>query len=241
MLQQFSLDWKLYRKSSVFTLLCGVIGYLFGVLLLLLILFLDESTTSSFSLGTLFGAMLTCAVSVFFQMRTYYEESMLALSMGRRRIDFIFSFFLRHGIVLLGIYLLLLLGNAGEKLLYARLFPDKGFDPIMHFLYNVPLMLAIIVGLDLLSILLGLLLCLFGQKYRIVILAIWIVLCNIPNLISRASHTDAGQRILTTLAGMPTATWYFLGLVAFLSAIIAIVRLAKKTICPLKMCHSEAF
>lgn len=228
MLQQFLLDWKLYRKTPFFMLLAVVIGYVFGTLLLILILFLDDTTTSAFSLGAIFGAMLTCALSTLLQMRFYYEESMLALSMGRRRIDFIVSFFLRYGLTLLGCYLLLLLGNAGEKVLYSYLFPDKGFDPITNFLYNVPLMLAILVGLDLISILLGLLLCHFGQKYRTIVFVLWIVLCNLPNLLSRASHTNAGTHILTTLASLPANVWYFVGLAAFLTVPIAILRLAKK-------------
>ena len=157
MLQQFKLDWKLYRKSF-FSLQLALPGaFLLGFILVIIIMFTDEDPGSWFCMGTLIAGIALCFISLIAYAFSYYQEFQLALSMGRTRMAFLGAYTLRLLLhfalgyaIILGLYQI-------ELAVYPVLFPQYDNEVAFTFLTNwkvvvpLPLSFMIFAGTSVLS------------------------------------------------------------------------------------------
>ena len=124
MFQQFLKDIRLHKSGffSVFGIMAG--SFLFGMVMVFIIMNVDDDPGSWFCMGTLIAALVLVAIGLFLAAFSYAQEFMLALSMGRTRKTFMVSYYLRHTLQLVGGWVLLLGLHQVELQLYPLLFPQ---------------------------------------------------------------------------------------------------------------------
>lgn len=202
MLTQFKLDWKLNRNSFLLTLLFYPIMFLFGIGFLALILWLDDEPTGWFPMGTITDILIPVITS-FVGGMLYPQSFNLALSMGRTRKDFMFSYALRQLAWLVCGYILILILNRIEMTVLPALLGGYGEEDMsMGFLTDWQIIVPVIAALVLLHMFIGSLYCRFGKGVGLVLYVVWMAACiGLPRLL----HEDSP--FLAFVLAVPTAGW----------------------------------
>lgn len=203
--RNFSLSWDVF----LFNLLSILGAFLFGVLLVVLIVRLGGET-SWFSLGTVIamGAMLMFTVIV--GLTSYSVEFRICLSMGGTRRGFLMYYALRQVFTLALSYVLIRLLYIGECVLYGVIFPGLTNEAPFTFLSSI-WCLPVLAGLGLLSMFLGALRAKFGNKGMAAFWLLWIFCCLIlPRMFDRDDTSALGLAagaVLTAILTVPPAAW----------------------------------
>ena len=224
------------RLSGSFfgNLLLIVLGFLFGEILLFLIMFLEDDPGSWFCMGTVIALVMLLVTTVLFYGVGYTGAFSLALSMNCTRRRFILDYsgkILAHLVLgyllVLGLYLLeLLIGHAA--------FPDYPLEQELSFLTDWRFVLAGIAGMLLSALFVGAMFGRFGRKAGLIVYLVWMFCCFVVPKIFTAEPGGEGvfdQAALLTqsaLLRMPMAGWLTLGAIAAVSMLATVVVMARK-------------
>lgn len=224
------------RLSGSFfgNLLLIVLGFLFGEILLFLIMFLEDDPGSWFCMGTVIALVMLLVTTVLFYGVGYTGAFSLALSMNCTRRQFLLDYsgkILAHLVLgyllVLGLYLLeLLIGHAA--------FSDYPLEQELSFLTNWRVVLAGIVGMLLSALFVGAMFGRFGRKAGLIVYLVWMFCCFVVPKIFTAEPGGEGvfdQAALLTqsaLLRMPMAGWLTLGAIAAVSMLATVVVMARK-------------
>lgn len=224
------------RLSGSFfgNLLLIVLGFLFGEILLFLIMFLEDDPGSWFCMGTVIALVMLLVTTVLFYGVGYTGAFSLALSMNCTRRQFLLDYSLKilahlvlGYLLVLGLYLLeLLIGHAA--------FPDYPLEQELGFLTDWRVVLAGIVGMLLSALFVGAMFGRFGRKAGLIVYLVWMFCCFVVPKIFTAEPGGEGvfdQAALLTqsaLLRMPMAGWLTLGAIAAVSMLATVVVMARK-------------
>ena len=224
------------RLSGSFfgNLLLIVLGFLFGEILLFLIMFLDDDPGSWFCMGTVIALVMLLVTTVLFYGVGYTGAFSLALSMNCTRRRFLLDYSLKilahlvlGYLLVLGFYRLeLLVGNAA--------FPDYPLEAELGFLTDWRVVLAGIAGMLLSALFVGAMFGRFGRKAGLIVYLVWMFCCFVVPKIFTAEPGGEGvfdQAALLTqsaLLRMPMAGWITLGAIAAVSMLATVVVMARK-------------
>lgn len=224
------------RLSGSFfgNLLLIVLGFLFGEILLFLIMFLDDDPGTWFCMGTVIALVMLLVTTVLFYGVGYTGAFSLALSMNCTRRRFLLDYsgkILAHLVLgyllVLGLYRLeLLVGNAA--------FPDYPLEVEFGFLTDWRVVLAGIAGMLLSALFVGAMFGRFGRKAGLIVYLVWMLCCFVVPKIFTAEPGGEGvfdQAALLTqsaLLRMPMAGWLTLGAIAAVSMGATVVVMARK-------------
>lgn len=224
------------RLSGSFfgNLLLIVLGFLFGEILLFLIMFLEDDPGSWFCLGTAIALVMLLVTTVLFYGVGYTGAFSLALSMNCTRRRFLLDYSLKilahlvlGYLLVLGLYRLeLLVGNAA--------FPDYPLEAELSFLTDWRVVLAGIAGMLLSALFVGAMFGRFGRKAGLIVYLVWMFCCFVVPKIFTAEPGGEGvfdQAALLTqsaLLRMPMAGWLTLGAIAAVSMGATVVVMARK-------------
>ena len=224
------------RLSGSFfgNLLLIVLGFLFGEILLFLIMFLEDDPGTWFCMGTVIALVMLLVTTVLFYGVGYTGAFSLALSMNCTRRRFLLDYsgkILAHLVLgyllVLGLYRLeLLVGNAA--------FPDYPLEAELSFLTDWRVVLAGIAGMLLSALFVGAMFGRFGRKAGLIVYLVWMFCCFVVPKIFTAEPGGEGvfdQAALLTqsaLLRMPMAGWITLGAIAAVSMLATVVVMARK-------------
>ena len=224
------------RLSGSFfgNLLLIVLGFLFGEILLFLIMFLEDDPGSWFCMGTVIALVMLLVTTMLFYGVGYTGAFSLALSMNCTRRRFLLDYsgkILAHLVLgyllVLGLYQLeLLVGNAA--------FPDYPLEAELGFLTDWRVVLAGIAGMLLSALFVGAMFGRFGRKAGLIVYLVWMFCCFVVPKIFTAEPGGEGvfdQAALLTqsaLMRMPMAGWITLGAIAAVSMLATVVVMARK-------------
>lgn len=224
------------RLSGSFfgNLLLIVLGFLFGEILLFLIMFLEDDPGSWFCMGTVIALVMLLVTTVLFYGVGYTGAFSLALSMNCTRRRFLLDYSLKilahlvlGYLLVLGLYRLeLLVGNAA--------FPDYPLEQELGFLTDWRFVLAGIAGMLLSALFVGAMFGRFGRKAGLIVYLVWMFCCFVVPKIFTAEPGGEGvfdQAALLTqsaLLRMPMAGWLTLGAIAAVSMLATVVVMARK-------------
>lgn len=214
MLKQLKMDLKLYKEDYIgFPVLLSCF-FLVGFGFMCLIMFTVNNDGSWVTMGT-FGAafsLILCSVLTFCQ---YYQQFMLALSMGRTRNAFLFSYAVRSLLGLALEYALMLVLYRVELAVGSRIFVQPlEVDPT--FLMDWRFFIPVLLGTVILSMFLGSLYSYFGKKALAPMYFIWV------------GGAFLGSRLSWVWNLLPGAVWAGLGIGAAVAMVITIIVLGKK-------------
>ena len=224
------------RLSGSFfgNLLLIVLGFLFGEILLFLIMFLEDDPGSWFCMGTVIALVMLLVTTVLFYGVGYTGAFSLALSMNCTRRRFLLDYSLKilahlvlGYLLVLGLYLLeLLIGHAA--------FSDYPLEQELSFLTDWRFVLAGIAGMLLSALFVGAMFGRFGRKAGLIVYLVWMFCCFVVPKIFTAEPGGEGvfdQAALLTqsaLLRMPMAGWLTLGAIAAVSMLATVVVMARK-------------
>lgn len=224
------------RLSGSFfgNLLLIVLGFLFGEILLFLIMFLEDDPGTWFCMGTVIALVMLLVTTVLFYGVGYTGAFSLALSMNCTRRRFLLDYSLKilahlvlGYLLVLGLYRLeLLVGNAA--------FPDYPLEAELSFLTDWRVVLAGIAGMLLSALFVGAMFGRFGRKAGLIVYLVWMFCCFVVPKIFTAEPGGEGvfdQAALLTqsaLLRMPMAGWLTLGAIAAVSMLATVVVMARK-------------
>lgn len=224
------------RLSGSFfgNLLLIVLGFLFGEILLFLIMFLEDDPGSWFCMGTVIALVMLLVTTMLFYGVGYTGAFSLALSMNCTRRQFLLDYSLKilahlvlGYLLVLGLYLLeLLIGHAA--------FSDYPLEQELSFLTDWRFVLAGIAGMLLSALFVGAMFGRFGRKAGLIVYLVWMFCCFVVPKIFTAEPGGEGvfdQAALLTqsaLLRMPMAGWLTLGAIAAVSMLATVVVMARK-------------
>ena len=224
------------RLSGSFfgNLLLIVLGFLFGEILLFLIMFLEDDPGTWFCMGTAIALVMLLVTTVLFYGVGYTGAFSLALSMNCTRRRFLLDYSLKilahlvlGYLLVLGLYLLeLLIGHAA--------FSDYPLEQELGFLTDWRVVLAGIAGMLLSALFVGAMFGRFGRKAGLIVYLVWMFCCFVVPKIFTAEPGGEGvfdQAALLTqsaLLRMPMAGWLTLGAIAAVSMLATVVVMARK-------------
>lgn len=233
MFQQFGLDLKVHKGNFLLTLLTELGGFLFGFIMVNIIMRVDSDPGSWFCMGTLMALIIGVVVPLFSGGFGYNGEFQLALSMGRTRMAFMGSFVLRLLLQLLLGYALVLGLYQVELALYPLLFPAFENEVTFTFLTNWKLVAAAIGALLVLAMFIGSIYGRYGKKGMWVFYVIWLFCCFI---LPRMFDDEPGAGVLDQAAlgvrnvftAVPLTAWIVAGAVLAAGMVTTIIVLGRK-------------
>lgn len=197
MLQQFSKDLRLHKNSMLGQLLGLVGAFVFGVILVAIIMFTDDDPGSWFCMGTLIACLVLVAAVLFTSAFSYPQEFMLALSMGRTRKEFMVSYYLRSLVNLLMGWLMILLLHQIELRSYTLIYYRYQNEIFFSFLTDWRVLTPIFLLLPVLSMFLGALYGKYGKKGLFAFYVLWIFCCFV---LPRMFHDEPSEGVLDQMA-----------------------------------------
>ncbi len=226
MLQQFKKDFRLNCKTFLI-LQTGLLGaFLFGVILVTIIMNVDDDPGSWFCMGTLLACVVLCFVSLTSYAFGYFQEFQLALSMGRGRMAFLGAYALRLVIHFAVGYAIILGLHQLELALYPVLFPQYENEVFFAFLTDWRIVLPVFMGLAVLTLFLGALYGRYGRKASAIIWVLWLFCCIIlPRMVDAYPEGTgvmdrASNWMLAVILAVPVSVWIPFG-IALAAAMVA--------------------
>lgn len=229
MLQQFSKDIRLH-KSGFLALLGFLVGaFLFGMILVAIIMATDDDPGSWFCMGTLMACLVLVAAGLFMTAFGYPQEFMLALSMGRTRKAFMASYYLRLLLQLAAGWLLVLLLHQIELQSYTLMYFRFQNEIFFSFLTNWKVLLPIFILLPILSMFLGALYGKYGKKGMFFFYVLWMFCCFV---LPRMFHEEPSEGVLDqmafglmrTIQVVPVGVWIGFGAVLAVGMVCATIK-----------------
>lgn len=233
MLKQFKIDLKLQMGSILANLVAELGGFLFGFLLVNLIMRVDDDPGSWFCMGTLM-ALIVGAMFVFFAGSFgYSSEFQVAVAMGRTRKAFMGSYALRLLMQLLADYVVLLGLYQLELAIYPLLFPAFGNEVVFSFLTDWRVLPPCVLGLLILAMFIGALYGSYGRKGLWAFYLLWLFGCFV---LPRVFSDELGSGVLdqaalgvrTAFQTIPLAAWGTMGTVLAVGMVTTTILLGRR-------------
>lgn len=232
MFRQLYLDLRVHKSDFLVAILVELGGFLFGMLLLCVLMNLDEDPGSWFCMGTIM-ALLVCLIFALLSSFGYQAEFQLALSMGRTRAAFLGAYALRLLLRLAASYALALIFYRVELALYPHFFPAYENEVAFSFLTNWKLILPCVLGLLIVTMFIGAVYGRWGKKSLWIFWVIWLFCCFI---LPRLFHDEPGDGVLDRAAlgirnvftAVPMTAWIVVGAVLAVGMISTIITLGRK-------------
>lgn len=225
MLKQFFLDIKLHNKRFLLPLFMIPACFLLGFGLCCLIMFTEADPGSWVTFGT-FMAWLSLFFLAVMSFGMYYQQFMLALSMGCTRKDFLFSFALRTLLELaMGCVLILVLYRV-ELAIGSKLFAPWPLEPGFEIMTDWRMIAICLPAMVLVTMFVGALYSYFGKKVLTVLWFLWIAFgLIVPRLVEREGNANV---VVSFLRLIPDWGWIAAGVAAALAMAVTVVGLGKK-------------
>lgn len=220
MLKHLISDIKLHKNDLLLPLLIVPIGFLAGFALLCTVMFTVDDPGTWFPMGTLTAMISLICFAVVFYMK-YYQEFMLALSMGRTRREFMICYAARSLLLLVVGYGLVFALSRVELTLGGKLFAQWPLEVEFTFLTQWWFIAMLLPGVVLLSMFLGSLYSYFGKKAMAPLWFVWMALCMFG---PRLAHEENAWII----ALLPAPVWAGLGIAVVVVMAVTVVVLGKK-------------
>jgi len=232
MLKQFLTDLKLHRSGPLIVLAASLVGAVIGIPLGLA-LRQELPAGSFFCMSTLLSLIIGLIVFFFTGCFSYSLEFRLALSMGRTRKAFMFSYCLRLLLNLLLIWCVAVILYLIEPLLYGAAAPDRFHAYFYAFLYEPGIILPAISALLLVTWFLGALYSNFGRKGLWGFYVVWLFCCFILPRIFDSTPEDGVLDQLAAglgrgLTALPAAVLWLAGGLILLGLLYGIIRMGRK-------------
>lgn len=223
MLKQFLLDIKLHKSDFMLPLCvvpaCCLLG--FGFCSLIMFTIDDPGSWVTFGTFMAFFSLIFFAVLIFGK---YYQQFMLALSMGRTRASFLVSYALRTLLWLVAGYLLVLVLYRAELAVGSKLFAPWPLEVDPTFLMDWKFIGVLLPCVAVFSMFVGALYSYFGKKAMAPLWFVWMAVCLMgPQL-------DSGKLAVVEriLAAVPGWGWIVLGLAVLAAMVGTVIGLGKK-------------
>ena len=198
MLQQVLKDLRLHKNGILGQLLILLGAFLFGVILVTIIMLTDDDPGSWFCMGTLMAGLVLVAIALFTSAFGYPQEFMLALSMGRTRKEFMVSYYLRTLVTLLLGWALILILHQIELRGYTLYFYRYQNEIFFSFLTDWRVLVPVFLLLPVLSMFLGGLYGKYGKKGLMGFYFIWLFCCFVlPRMFD---HEEPSEGVLDQVA-----------------------------------------
>lgn len=220
MLKQLKLDLKLYKNDLWIALAIIAILFAFSFGLVTVIMFTLDDPESWVTMGT-FGALFGLIFYVIFYFIRYSQQFLLALSMGRTRNEFLFSYAVRSLLYLALGYGLVLVLYRVELAVGTKLFAPWPLEVDPTFLLDWRIVTAVLFGTVILSMFIGTLYSYFGKKVLAPLWFAWMAVClGGPRL------AHEGYEWIWKL--LPNAAWIGLGIGVVVAMVATIIILGRK-------------
>lgn len=219
--------------SFVGNLLLIAAGFVFGELLLFLIMVTEDDPGTWFCMGTAIALVMLLVTTVLFYGVGYTGAFSLALSMNCTRRRFVLGYsgrILAH--LVLG-YLLVLGLYRLELVIGGAAFSDYPLEVEFGFLTDWRIVLAGMVGMLLSALFVGAMFGRFGRKAGLIVYFVWMFFCLVVPKIFTTEPGGEGifdQAALVTqnaLLQMPPAGWYTLGGIAAVGMTATVLVMAR--------------
>lgn len=233
MFKQFLLDLRVHKDDFVLPLLIIPACFVLGLGLLCLIMFTVNDDGSWVTMGTFmaFFSLIFFAVLIYSK---YYQQFMLALSMGRTRKSFIVSYALRTLLWLAAGYLLVLVLYRVELVLGAKLFPGLMLEGDPIFLMDWKFMAILLPCVVVVSMFIGSLYSTFGKKALAPLWFLWMAVCLLGPQLLEVEEGDtsamgmAAAGLNHVIQAVPDWGWITLGVAALAGMAGTVIVLGKK-------------
>jgi len=218
MLQQLSKDIRLHKTGFLALLGIQIGAFLFGMVMVAIIMATDEDPGSWFCMGTLMASLVLVAVGLFTGAFSYPQEFMLALSMGRTRKTFMVSYYLRTILQLLAGWLLVLLMHQIELKTYSLAYYMYQNEIYFSFLTDWRVLVPVFLLCPVVSMFMGSLYGKYGKKGMTVFYFLWLFCCFV---LPRMFHEEPSEGVLDQMAVgilhairvVPVTVWIVFGAV----------------------------
>lgn len=236
MLRQFLLDCKLHFKGTFLVqLLAELGGFLFGVIMVNLIMRVDDDPGSWFCMGTVMAMIVFLLFTLIYGAFGYHNEFQLALSMGRTRTAFMGSYALRLLLQLVVGYALVLGMYHFEVAIYSQLFQAYENEVAFTFLTNWKILLPAALGILVLAMFFG---SIYGRWAKKSLWAFWVIWMFCCFVLPRLFNDELGDGVLdqaalgirTVFTAVPLTVWIVVGTVLAIGMVSTTVTLGKKQI-----------
>lgn len=233
MLKQFTIDLKLQKSVFLVNLAAELGGFLFGFLIVNLVMRLDDDPGSWFCMGTMMALVVSVVFVFFYGSFGYSGEFQVAIAMGRTRMAFMGSYALRLLMQLLADYVVLLGLYHLELAVYPLLFPAYGNEVAFSFLTDWRILLPSALGILIVAMFIGTLYGRYGKKGIWASYLIWLFCCFV---LPRLFDDDLGSGVLDqaalgvrmVLAAVSPAAWGTLGAVLAAGMVAATILLGRR-------------
>ena len=231
MLKQFLLDMKLHKDDFILPLLIVPVCFVLGFILLNVIMFTVDDPGTWFTMGTFmaFVSLIFFAVLIYSK---YYQQFMLALSMGRTRGTFMVSYALRTVLWLAAGYLLVLVLYQLELAVGTVLFAAWPLEGDPTFLMDWKFMGVLLLSATIVSMFVGALYSSFGKKALAPLWFLWVAACLLgPRLIPEEGDSNTGMMVAglaRAIQTVPDWGWIALGLAVLAGMTGTVITLGKK-------------
>lgn len=229
MVQQLSKDLRLH-KSGFLALLAIMLGaFLFGMVLVSIIMYTDADSDTWFCMGTLLACIVLVVSGVIFAAFSYPQEFMLALSMGRTRKAFMVSYYVRIMLQLAVGWLLVLLLHQIELRTYTLMFYRYQNEVFFSFLTDWRVLVPVFLLLPIGGMFLGALYGKFGKKGLLLFYFLWLFCCIVlPRMFheepSEGALDQVAMGLLWTIQSVPVGVWIGIGTVALVGMTVSIFK-----------------
>ncbi len=216
-------ELKVNGKDLFIMLLIQLCFFLFGMILVSVILFFDKNEATYFSMGLLFSLITVLFSSMIYDGLVYQTRYQLAISMGRSRRGLLLSYF-----ATVPLRSLILIGSAWvlgkvELLLYRILYPTLTNEVDFYVIFDWRIILPAVIVVTVLGLFIAAIYGRFGQKGWMVfyfgMLACCFLFARVSKLVGSLEHTgfgrflDGAKRILGSIG---ISGWIVLGVIALL-------------------------
>ena len=225
---------RVNKNEFVFYGGVSLLGAVFGIIMVLVIMAVDGTGEDYGELGSLFALMMGVIVMVFGGIYGTQADFNLAISMGKTRKHFVpakYMLLVMETVMLIGIAMLV---GWIEGFLYNAIYPLAINELHISAWLDYPsLLVGVALGIPAITMLLGALLMLFGQKFFWVIWALWMLGCmGFPRIINAAVHeSKAGKfsvAVVRFIAGLPKGSLTIAMFVLIAVAVVANYLLLRK-------------
>lgn len=233
MVKHLTDNIRMHIKSMLLLYILVLVGWIFGTLLLSIILWADETAVSWFCSGTIFALFVMSGVMMLLFWK-YPQEFMLALSMGQTRKEFMITYALRQILWAIAAYAIILLLHRLEGLYYQVMFPDKAQAFALDFLTDWRIVVPFIPGLALLLMFLGTMYGRFGNRFLAIAYFCWmgfnlVILRFINHWDEYTGPFQAEIRAAAAwIVGLPPLAWVVTGLALVAVMAVTTIRFGMK-------------
>lgn len=233
MFKQFLLDLKVHKDDFALPLFIVPVCFALGFIMLNVIMFTVDDPGTWFTMGTFmaFICLIFFAVLIFSK---YYQQFMLALSMGRTRKSFMVSYALRTLLWLAAGYLLMLVLYRVELAVGSVLFAAWPLEEDPTFLMDWKFIAVLLPCVVVLSMFVGALYSTFGKKALVPLWFLWMAVCLLgPQLLEVEEGDTSAMGMVAAglnhvIQAVPDWGWITLGVAALAGMAGTVIVLGKK-------------